>query len=226
MGLKIDRRAQKITKVLGIIALATVILCMLKILIWEHSYYQNKSSEERSPEQAVITDLADAVAPGETKPSVVEYQNYQVSANAPRYLEIPRLEVSARVKDSNVNEHTLPLPENIYDVSWYSGSSRPGENGNILISGISEGATAHGVFANLDSLENGDEVILERGDGERYTYEIKEVSIIDKADAANKLPTAQKRLEDKETLTLITGRRANENSNSFNSVIIVRATKK
>jgi LPXTG-site transpeptidase (sortase) family protein len=124
---------------------------------------------------------------------------------------------------SNVNEHILPVPDNIFDVSWYSGSGRPGENGNILISGVAEGLTKHGVFYNLDSLEKGDEIILERGDGERFSYGIEKLAIIDKKDAAYQLPSAQKRINDKETLVLFSARRSDENDADFNSIIIIHA---
>ena len=223
MGLKIDRRAARITKTLGLVVLAVLVICMLKILIWEHSYYQNKSAEERNPEQTVITALADIVTPDENQPTQEQYDKYQVSRTAPRYLEIPRLKVKARVQDSNVNEHILPVPDNIFDVSWYSGSGRPGENGNILISGVAEGLTKHGVFYNLDSLEKGDEIILERGDGERFSYGIEKLAIIDKKDAAYQLPSAQKRINDKETLVLFSARRSDENDTDFNSIIIIHA---
>lgn len=223
MGLKIDRRASRITKGFGLAVLVILIICMLKVLIWEHSYYQNKGAEERNPEQTVITALADVVTPDENAISQEQYDKYQVSRTAPRYLEIPRLKIKARVQDSNVNEHILPVPDNIFDVSWYSGSGRPGENGNILISGIAEGLTKHGVFYNLDSLEQGDTITLVRGDDERFDYEVKKVAIIDKKDAAYQLPSAQKRINDKETLVLFSARRSDENDANFNSIIIIHA---
>ena len=226
MGLKIDHRAQKITKIILAILLIAVILCMLKILIWENSYYQNKSAEERSPEQTVITDLANVTDPSEEEPTESDIVSYQVSSTAPRYLIIKRLGIKARVKDSNVNEHILPVPDNIYDASWYSGSSRPGQEGNILISGIAEGATKHGIFYNLDSLEQDDVITLERGDGEKFDYAVKKISIVDKKDAKQKLPEAQKRINDKETLTLFTARRTNEDDENFNSIFIIQANKK
>ena len=226
MGLKIDRRAVIITKTLGVIVLVVLLAIMAKIVIWENDYYHNKGAEERAPEQAVITNIADAVNPNENEISEDKYNNYRVGYTEPRYLEIPRLAIKARVLSSEVNEHTLPNPDNIFDVSWYSGSGRPGENGNILISGISEGSTKHGVFANLDSLEKNNEIILERGDGEKYTYVVQEISIVDKNNAASKLPMAQKRIDDKETLALVTTRRSNESSTQFNSIVIVKATKK
>lgn len=224
MGLKIDRRAAKATKIAGIIVLFAIVACMIKILVWEHSYYQNKSAETRNPQQSVITSIEDAKNPSENEPTQADIDKYQTYTTSPRYLIIKRLNIKARVKDSSINENTLPLPDNIFNVSWYSGSGNPGQGGNILISGVSEGATKHGVFSNLDSLEEGDEITLVRGDDETFKYSVREIMIIDKADAKDKLPIAQKRIDDKETVALVTVRRADENSDTFNSIVIVRAT--
>ncbi len=224
MGLKIDRRANRIASIIGYLLLAILLICLLKVFFWEHSYYRNKSAETRNPQQTVITELSDAKNPSEDKPTDEEVSKYQVYTTSPRYLEISRLKIKARVKESSVNEYTMPVPDNIYDVMWYSGSSNPGQGGNILMSGISEGTTTHGAFANLDSLEKGDEIKIARGDGELFTYSVREIMIIDKNEAKNKLPIAQTRIDDKETLALITARRANESSETFNSIIIVRAT--
>jgi hypothetical protein len=65
---------------------------------------------------------------------------------------------------------------------------------------------------------------LERGDGERFTYTVKEIQIIDRKDAKSKLPEAQKRIDGKETLALISTRRLDENASDFSSIVIIRAT--
>lgn len=224
MGLKIDRRASKITKIVCAIILLIITACLIKILVWEHNYYQNKSGETRNAQQAVITSLADAENPSEIEPTEAEINQYQTYTTSPRYLVIERLKLKARIKESNVVEYVMPVPDNIFDVAWYSGSGNPGQGNNILMSGISQGATKPGAFSNLDSLEKGDEIKIERGDGEKFTYAIKEILIIDKDEAENKLSIAQKRIDDKETLALVSARRADENSNEFNSIIIIRAT--
>ena len=224
MGLKIDRRAKTATKIACYIAVFAFAACLFKIWLWEHSYYQSKTSEIRNPEQAVITELADAVDPSEIAPTAEDIAKYQVYTTSPRYIEIPRLTLKARVRDSNVTEYVMPVPNNIYDVAWYAGSGNPGQGGDILMSGISQGSTKPGAFANLDTLEKGDDIYLERGDGERFGYEVREILIIDKEEAKNKLPLAQKRIDDKETLALITARRADENDKEFNSIVMIRAT--
>ncbi len=224
MGLKIDRRAQKILKYTGIALGVIVAGCLIKVFFWEQAYYRNKSAETRNPEQAVIANLAEAEAPSEVPVTNDDLNKYQVDASAPRFLEIPRLEVKARVKKQSITNHTMLMPENIYDVSWYAGSGRPGEKSNILISGVAKGLTNPGVFANLDSLEENDEIILETGRGDKYTYKVAEILIIDKNDIKDKISLAQKKIDGKETLALITGRRANEVENELNSIVVVRAT--
>ncbi|MBR5418849.1 class F sortase [Candidatus Saccharibacteria bacterium] len=225
MGLKISKKENQIVKIVFFVALGIVILLLIKIMIWENWYYQSKSSSIRTPEQSVITGIADASTAAEDEISQHEYDVYQVAALYPRYLEIDRLNLKARVEGSNVNENSMPLPNNIHDVCWYSGSGRPGEGGTVLISGIKRGIRQTGAFANLDSLEKGDIATIIRGDGARISYEIQEISIIDREKLKDELPTAQKRLNDKETLSLITANRANIISD-FTSVVLIRATKK
>ncbi|MCQ2571141.1 MAG: class F sortase [Candidatus Saccharibacteria bacterium] len=224
MGLKINKKASRIIRIISAIIGAIVVVCMIKILVWEASYYQNKSAETRNQQQAVITDLADANNPSEIEVTQEMLDAHQTYTTSPRYIIIPRLHLKARVMGSNVTEYVMPVPDNIADVAWYSGSGNPGQGGNILMSGISQGATKPGAFANLDSLEKDDEITLVRGDDETFTYIIREIQIIDKEEAKNKLPLAQERIDDKETLALISARRADEKSDVFNSIIIVKAT--
>lgn len=225
MGLKIDKKENRIIKIIFFAVLGIIILLLIKIMIWENWYYQSKSSSIRTPGQSVITDIANASTSVEDEITQHEYDSYQVAALYPRYLEIDRLGLKARVEGSNVNENSMPLPNNIHDVCWYSGSGRPGEGGTVLISGIKRGIRQNGAFANLDSLEKGDIATIVRGDGEKIAYEIQEIGIIDREKLKDELPVAQKRLNDKETLSLITANRANIISD-YTSVVLIRATKK
>ena len=208
MGLKISKKQNLVFKIIFFSILGILVLILLKILIWENWYYQTKTSSIRNPEQAVITDIADASAPDETKPTAQDYAEYQVAATSPRYIEIPRLEIKARVEKSNVNENSMPF-----------------ENGTVLISGIKRGISQNGAFANLDSLEKGDKITVIRGDDTKINYEVAEIRIIDREKAKEELPNAQKRLDDKETLSLITTNRANI-IEPYQSIVLIRATKR
>ena len=95
MGLKIDRTASKMTKIIGAIVGIALLACLIKILVWEHSYYQNKSSETRNPQQAVITELADAANPSEIEPTAEELKKHQTYTTTP--LGIPAPAIQARV---------------------------------------------------------------------------------------------------------------------------------
>ena len=226
MALKINRNLQRILKIAGWVLLIVLIACMLRILIWERNYYGTKSSETRAKADVVITGL-DAIGDADINPVPVEEINgFQVEDTKPRYLDIARLGVHARVKESIVNNDKLSTPANIHDVMWSAGSGRPGENGSILISGISRFRYTDGVFANLDSLEKGDEIVIETGRGEQFTYAIHEILIIDEEEAEAKLPSVQRRINDKETLSLITAVTKVPDSGDYNSIVVVRAIKK
>ena len=227
MALKINRTAQRVFKGIGIVLLIIIVACMFKILIWESSYYRNKSSETRAVADAPITRIVSALNPNETKPTDKEIANYQVEADKPRYLDIKRLNVHARVQISSVNTNgLLSVPNNIYDTSWYSGSSRPGHGGYIIVSGVGITNNSKGVFANLDSLEQGDEIVLEVGLGDKYTYQVKEINIVsDEKDTESTLAKLQKRLDQKETLSLVTLKTSGANQ-KFESLVMLRAVLK
>ncbi|MBR0134295.1 class F sortase [Candidatus Saccharibacteria bacterium] len=226
MALKINRNLQIILKIIGWALLIALIACMIKILVWERQYYGTKSSETRAKADVVITGIEPAEFPSEDEISEADLNAYQVEAKKPRYLDIERLNLHIRIKESIVNSERLPVPANIHDAMWYAGSGRPGENSTILISGLSKGATKKGAFANLDSLEKGDVVSIEIGQGDKYEYEIQEILIIEATEAVSKLPSVQRRIDDKETLSLITVVKTVTERDSYSSIVIVRATKK
>lgn len=225
MALKINRNLQIILKIIGWVLLIGLIAGMIRILLWERDYYSTKSAEIRAKSDVVITALGVAENPSEEEISTEDINAFQVESTKPRYLDIERLNIHARMKESVVNSETLPVPANIHDVMWYAGSSRPGQGGVILVSGISKGATKAGAFANLDSLEKENKIKIEVGLGEVYTYTIKEILIIDAAEAEQKLPSIQRKIDDKETVSLVTAIEKTEGDDVYNSIVIVRGTK-
>ncbi|MBR0482993.1 class F sortase [Candidatus Saccharibacteria bacterium] len=227
MSLKISKTANNIIKIVGWIVVIILIVLMAKILIWERGYYSNKSAERRATAPAVITEIAAAIDPSEIQPGEDELNNHQVAADEPRYLDIPRLELQkVIVQGTTVNVHVLQVPDNIYETAWYSGSARPGKGGYIIISGLASGNSgAAGAFANLDSLESGDEITLTTGAGEQYHYAVRSTSIIEESNAKEQLIAAQQTIEDKETLVLVTNLKPS-NAENYSSVAIVRAVRK
>lgn len=102
---------------------------------------------------------------------------HTVAPQLPRYLSIPSLGIEkARVLGVGVKDNgELDTPRNIHDVGWYEKSATPGSGSSaLLLDGHNGGPTKGGVFERLPELKKGDTITLERGDGQRFTYEVKE----------------------------------------------------
>lgn len=119
--------------------------------------------------------------PSETKPSNISA--YQVAPSLPKFLKIPSLGISARVKALGVNSNNeLLAPSNIYDTGWYNASAKPGDSeakGAILIDGHVHGPTYPGVFSKIKSLKAGDELQIQRGDNQLFRYQVVKVQNYD-----------------------------------------------
>ena len=112
--------------------------------------------------------------PTDEKPSDPNYvQTYKVAPQLPRLLTIQKIGVSARVLQVGVDANNqMGVPTTAYDVAWYNGSSRPGENGAMVIDGHVQGVGGGAVFTNLKKLAAGDIMTVERGDGKTFNYTV------------------------------------------------------
>ena len=105
-----------------------------------------------------------------------QVDEHTVSSLQPRYVSIPTIGVSQTrtfamgVTASNI----LASPVNISDAAWYDKSDTPGSGGVILINAHNGGIRRDGVFSKLGTLEVGDIIEVERGDGEKFRYEVRE----------------------------------------------------
>jgi LPXTG-site transpeptidase (sortase) family protein len=129
----------------------------------------NGSGDERGPSGG--EDV-----PDEAEPDQKTFGLYRVAPDLPRYLRINKIGVSSRVIRVGVKENNeLRAPNSIFDTGWYENSAKPGEKGAAVFDGHVHGPTRPGVFFNLKKLVVGDEIEVERGDGVRLKYEVKEV---------------------------------------------------
>jgi hypothetical protein len=111
-----------------------------------------------------------------------QIQDHQARANEPRYIEIPRLNISgARVSNVGLTDRNmLDMPKHLDDAGWYAKSAAPGSGvGAVVLNGHSDGYSRDGLFAGLSKLEKGDQISLERGDGKSFTYEVYDVRDMD-----------------------------------------------
>lgn len=121
----------------------------------------------------------------ETKVSSDALSKYVVAADLPRALYIDKLDVSARILPMSVNTAgNIQAPLNIYDAGWYNGSVKPGQTGAVFIDGHASGPTREGLFAYLDTMNTGDTLQVEKGDGTLLTYRVifKEVVALNDID--------------------------------------------
>lgn len=117
--------------------------------------------------------------PSEDNPPT-SLNNYVVSGSLPRFLKIEKLGINARVRHVGPeNDNGIKGPSNIYDVGWYENSSRPGENGTVLIDGHVAGQTNRGVFYGLGTIKKGDKIGIERGDGKKLSYTVVNIEQVD-----------------------------------------------
>lgn len=117
-------------------------------------------------------------APATIKPSPSVVSNYSVPPTQPRYLHIPKLAVDARVMPVSLTRAgAIGTPSNVFDTAWYTGSALPGKQGATLIDGHVSSATTQGVFYNLKSLQPGDSLSIELGNGTLLNYRVVKTQI-------------------------------------------------
>jgi hypothetical protein len=129
----------------------------------------------RSVKQAtkLAGSTSKAVAPSTVKPAVAAVASYTVAPDMPRYIDIPKLGVHARVLPVGVTSSgALGTPDNVYDTDWFNQSAKPGQPGAMLIDGHVSSWTTNGVFYGIKTLVAGDTVQVERGDGVVFTYKV------------------------------------------------------
>ena len=105
-------------------------------------------------------------------------QAHTVAADEPRYIQIPRLNITqTRVTKVGVTDRNmLDVPKNIDDSAWYAKSAKPGSGaGAVVVDGHNGGVSRDGIFAKLGTLQKDDQISIERGDGKVLTYEVHDV---------------------------------------------------
>ena len=160
-------------------------------------------------------------------------QEWTVPASHPRYISIPKLGIeNARIVQLGIIKKTgqLDAPVSIHDAGWYNGSALPGKGGAMLMDGHNGGPNFGGIFEKLRDLKNGDEIIIERGDGKKLTYVVKDnrdMNVKDINDPSNKwgMATMTNSIEaGKEGLNIITCvGQWDERSQTFNERTMLRA---
>ena len=166
---KITRRLLQLMKVVLVIAIIGIFVLLINN---ENKLEANKPS--RQSEQDISTP--EAMDVDEDEITETQKIDYVVTPEKPRFLSIEKLGiVKARILEVGVlKDGKLDAPKSIFDTGWYNASGLPGSSEVALIDGHSGGLTKNGVFSRLGELREGDEVVVERGDGEVFTYIVVE----------------------------------------------------
>lgn len=155
------------------------------------------SGDNATPEQKQAAEGKDE------EPREDALANYRVPATHPRVIYIDKIGVKGRVLALGLNpDQSIQATVNIFDTAWYTGSSKPGEPGVSLISGHASGPSREGLFAYVDTLNSGDKLTIERGDGSKLVYQVenKEEYPLDQVDMSKVLSAD----DDEDRLNLIT----------------------
>lgn len=141
------------------------------------------AAQVENAQQKTETSVSDNVVPSTTKPSTAAVASYAVAPNVPRYIDIPKLGVHARILSEGLTKKgELQVPWNVYDTGWYNGSAQPGQNGAMLVDGHSGIGNLHGVFYKISSLVAGDTITITQGNGHKSTYTVAATKILNVAD--------------------------------------------
>lgn len=170
-------KKSKIRYLIPRIIIAAIVLFFIiffaRVAIWENNYYKDKEGSARA--------VAEVQAPAEqtvdeTEVTDAERSNYTVEPDMPRFLTIEKLGVyNARIIPVGVTaDGAMDVPNNIFDVGWYTGSGKPGDGGTMIIDGHNGGPNIHGVFKELPILDSTTEIKVERGDGKIFKYRVVE----------------------------------------------------
>ena len=129
-----------------------------------------------------VLSLSACTSVSEVAPAPTEEPGQNADQSTPNRLEIPVIGADMPVVE--LGWHRIPSNDNTiisewdvaeYAAGWHKNSARPGESGNIVMSGHNN--ILGSVFRKLDLVRAGDEAMIWM-DGERYVYEVEQVLIV------------------------------------------------
>lgn len=172
----------------------TVIVLLLavffgRIAIWEKHYLADKTGSERdkptsSTGESFVYEGGEDI--DETEPTETQIFEYKVAADKPRYLTIRSLGIyNSCITEIGLKPGgELDVPTNIYFTGWYVKSALPGTNG-VSVMDAHGGDLGNGIFKNLPKIQNGAEIVVEMGDGRKFTYVVADTAWRKIGDEAN-----------------------------------------
>lgn len=201
--MNLEKSRTLISKILLGLILFALTFFFARTAIWERNYYHEKEGTPRA-----VANLIEEVVQEVTEEEITDQQRreHTVPADEPRFLSIPKLNIKdARIFKMGITKSgELDTPYSIFDIGWYGQSSKPGMGGVLVMDGHNGGPNVEGVLKHLNQLYEGDEIIIERGDGQILTYKIVDNREIPLSEADDYMINAfQSPITGRESLTLI-----------------------
>lgn len=132
---------------------------------------EEEPEPEEEPEEELPTENPDDLVP---QPEVTDYTAYQVAAYKPRYMTISSIGLyNIPVVEIGIGGGTLGDPDDYRLIGWQYDSALPGQQGVAMIDGHG-GGLGNGIFRNLPNVPVGGDIIVEMGDGRKFTYRVVE----------------------------------------------------
>lgn len=159
-----------------------IVLGASAYLAWD-TYNTNRGvqSSFESPAQAMSIAGVNPATADQTAVSNNDRQAYTVAADLPRIINIPAINVTARVRTVGVNSRgDIDTPKNLNDTAWYDGSSKPNQEGQVFIDGhTSFSRNIAAAFNDLKKVHDGDQIFIETGNGAKFRYRVTGVETVD-----------------------------------------------
>jgi hypothetical protein len=106
-----------------------------------------------------------------------------LAAARPARLEIPAIGVTTTLTELGLNhDGTMQVPSDFDVAGWYAFGPSPGEDGPAVIAGHIDSRRGPAVFYRLRELAPGDEILVERVDGSRSRFVVRDLARFPKTD--------------------------------------------
>lgn len=212
------------------LALAIIGLSLGIAFVVDYFYQQHFGEPISIPIPGPISNIISTPIPEEKEVTKQEVAEYRVAPDKPRYFSLPILGIhNARILQvgKDPKTHEIGTPPGIYDVGWFNQSGLPGNNQTIILDGHNGGPTKDGVFKRLGNATVGNNLTIERGDGQVFTYKITDNYIV-KLDDFNQsaMDKVMAKVNDQETISIITcSGRWLKDKQTYDQRTIVKAVK-
>ena len=144
------------------------------------------TGEPSGPSTTAATPTPDIVRT--TRPTPAPTAPAGLPASKPVRVEIPALGVAERTIELGLAaDGSMEVPIGPTPVGWFTQSPTPGEIGPAVLAGHLTWNGVDGTFRKLETLHQGDEIIVARADGSQPRFEVTEVAQYPK----DEFPTAR-----------------------------------